>query len=104
MRWTHFSMTLKMRINDIVNKYYDHFLGLCTRKDTAIYGGKTSEDLLGEAVLTALNKFKDMEIEEQEGYDYLQKTFLESCLFAWKKKCGPEEKMIEYIENYNGCD
>lgn len=89
-----------MKIHDIVAKHYPHFLRLCTRTDTAIYGGKTSEDLLGEAVVTALNKFGNREIEEQEGFDYLQKTFLESCLFAWKKKSYPEERLIEFVDSY----
>lgn len=55
---------------------------------------------MGEAVLTALNRFKDQDIDERDGYEYLQKTFLESCLFAWKKRSYPEEKMLEFIPDY----
>lgn len=100
MRWTHFSLIWTMKITEIITKHYEKLLSKCTRTDTAIYAGKTSEDLLGEAVVTAMNKFKDDDITEEEGYEYLKKTFLESCLFGWKKKCYPEEKMIEFVEKY----
>lgn len=89
-----------MRMGEIISKHYDELLGICTKKDIAIYGGKTSEDLLNDAVLTSLNKYKDSEIDETEGYEYLKKTFLEACLFAYKKKNYPSEKMIEYIPDY----
>lgn len=89
-----------MKISEIVEKEYPRLLKMCTRTDCAIYGGKTSEDLLGEAVLTAMKKFGEEDIDEEEGSAYLQKTFLESCLFSWKKKSYPEEKMMEYIAEY----
>ena len=89
-----------MKIEDIVSKHYGYFLGMCTRTDKAIYGGKTSEDLLGDAVITTLNRYKGEDVDEEEGFGYLQKTFLESCLFGYKKKSYPEEKMIEYVEDY----
>lgn len=89
-----------MNIRDILSLHYAEFLAMCTNTDIALYGGKTSEDLLGEAVITAINKYKDSEITEEEGYEYIKKTFLEACLFAFKKKCYDKEKMIEFIADY----
>jgi hypothetical protein len=89
-----------MKITEIIDKYYETLLDMCTKKDIALYGGKTSEDLLGDAVLTTMNKFKDSDITEEEGYEYFKKTFLESCLFAYKKKSYTSEKMIEYVSDY----
>ena len=91
-----------MRMSEIISKHYEELLGRCTKTDIAIYGGKTSEDLLGESVLTALNKFREEEIEEEAGYEYLKKTFLEACLFAYKKKNYPSERLIEYVPDFGG--
>ncbi len=89
-----------MKIREILAKHYEHFLGLCTKKDTALIGGKTSEDILGESVITAINKFGDEDISEEEGYRYFEKVFLEACLFSYKKKGSGKERMIEYVADY----
>jgi hypothetical protein len=89
-----------MTIREVVTKHYCELLSKCTKTDIALYAGRTSEDLLGDAVLTAINKFGDAQIEEQDGYDYLRKTFLESCFFAYKKKGYSEEKILQFVEDY----
>ena len=89
-----------MTISDILAKHYLDFLNLCTKTDTALYGGKTSEDLLSECCLTLLKRYKDKDLDEEEGVDMLKKTFLEKCFFSFKKKSSRKEKMIEYIADY----
>ena len=90
-----------MNIRDILSKHYQEFADMCTSTDTAIYGGRTSEDLLNDAMVTVINHFKNDDITEEEGYEYAKKTFLFNCQFAYKKKVSEEEKMIEYIEDYS---
>ena len=82
-----------MTISEIIAKR-------CTKKDIAIYGGKTSEDLLGDACLTALKKFKNLDISEEDGFAYLEKTFLEGCFFSYKKRGYDAEKMLVFIPEY----
>ena len=86
-----------MNIREILNKHYEEFLSMCTHTDKAIYGGKTSEDILNDSIITIINHFGDSEVSEEEGYEYAKKTFLFECTFAYKKKAKEVEKMIEYV-------
>ena len=89
-----------MTISSILTKHYEEFLELCTKRDIALYGGKTSEDLLSECCLTLLKKYGEREMNEDDGIDILKKTFLEKCFFAYKKKTSKKERFIEYIADY----
>ena len=89
-----------MTISEILSKHYNEFLDICTKKDIALYGGKTSEDLLSECCLTLLKKYKNKELDEQDGIDILKKSFLEKCFFAYKKKTSKKETFIEYVPDY----
>ena len=89
-----------MNIREILTKHYQDFLDMCMNKDTAVYGGKTSEDILNDSIITIINHFKENDVDEVEGYEYAKKTFLMECLFSYKKKSWPEEKMIDYIGDY----
>lgn len=86
-----------MNIRDILSEHYEDFLSMCINKDTAVYGGKTSEDILNDSIITIINHFGDEDIPEDIGYEYAKKTFLMEEQFSYKKKAWPEEKMIEYI-------
>ena len=48
-------------------------------------GNRTPEDLLNDVCLTALRKFKDKDIEEQEGLDYLKKTLYTESIFQYNR-------------------
>lgn len=89
-----------MNIRDILSKHYKDFLDMCINKDIAVYGGKTSEDILNDSIITIINHFGEKDIEETEGFEYAKKTFLMEEMFSYKKKSWPEEKMIDFIEDY----
>lgn len=89
-----------MTIHEILAKHYEKFHSMCINKDVAVYGGKTSEDILNDSIITIINHFGDRDIEEREGYEFAKKTFLMEEKFSYKKKAWPEEKMIDYIGEF----
>lgn len=89
-----------MNIRDILTKHYQDFNNMCINKDIAVYGGKTSEDILNDSIITIINHFGNNDIEEQEGYEYAKKVFLQEEFFSYKKKSWPEEKIIDFIGDY----
>ena len=89
-----------MNIRDILSKYYPSFAKMCINTDKAVYGGKTSEDILNDSVITIINHYGNQDITEEEGYEYAKRTFLMEEQFAYKKKVWPEEKMIEFVSDY----
>ena len=85
-----------MSIYEIIAKYYPKFYSQCMNTDKAVYDGKTSQDILGDCVITTIKKFGNLDISEIEGYEYFKKTFLMEELFAHKRK-GKEK--ILYVDN-----
>lgn len=63
-----------MKINEIIKKHFDELKSKCHNDDRVISLSRTSEDVLQDVFLTALRKFKEKEIGEDEGVIYLQKT------------------------------
>lgn len=87
-----------MKISDILSKHYEEFLAKCLNTNKAVYGGKTSEDILNDTMVTVIKHFGDRDISEEEGFEYAKKTFLMEEQFAYKKKSWPSEKLIEYTD------
>lgn len=75
-----------MTIGEIITKYFDEFSGIVRNPDVVIENSNTSEDIFENAILTALKKFKGMDITEDEGYEYVKKTILTEAFFCWKRK------------------
>lgn len=74
-----------MKIEDIIEKYYEHFYNKIVRHNKVISQGRTPEDLLNDVCLTALRKYKNKEIDENEGYNYLKKTLYMENIFQYKR-------------------
>ena len=89
-----------MRAEQAIAKAYNKLLARATKKDTPLYDGKTSEDLLGECSITMLKRYSGQTIEECEIFDAFEKIFLEKCFFSLKKKTSRKNTMIEYIPEY----
>lgn len=64
----------KMKINEIIDKHFDELKSKCHNDDRVISMSRTSEDVLQDVCLTAMRKFKQKDIGEEEGMIYLQKT------------------------------
>ena len=74
-----------MTINDVLTKHYDKLYKISVKHNKVISQGRTPEDLLNDVCLTALRKFKDKDIEEQEGLDYLKKTLYTESIFQYNR-------------------
>lgn len=75
-----------MKIADILSKYYDELYGMLRDKERCIAETKTDEDYLQDVCLTALRKYKDAEVDEEEGKEYLIKSLLMMLKFKQKRR------------------
>lgn len=62
-----------MTIREIITNHYDELHSYCSA-DKVISLSKTEEDILQDVLVTAMRKFKDSDITEKEGMDYLKLT------------------------------
>ena len=74
-----------MTISDIIEKHYDT-LKKEVNGEKVISHSKTSEDILQDVCLTALRKYKNTDITEEEGLSYLKKTLFTEKHFSWNRK------------------
>ena len=74
-----------MTISDIITKHYDT-LKKEVNGELVISHSKTSEDILQDVCLTALRKYKNTDISEEEGVSYLKKTRCTEKHFSWNRK------------------
>ena len=75
-----------MKIQEVLKRHYKEFLDMLKNQDVIVYKGKTSEDILNDAMITVIRHYGDMEVEEEEAFEYAKKTFLMEETFAFKKK------------------
>lgn len=75
-----------MTIGEIITKHFMEFSGMVRNQDRVIEDSRTSEDLFSDAMLTAMKKYKDKDVDETEAYDYIRKTLLTEWFFAPKRK------------------
>ena len=84
-----------MTISDIITKHYDT-LKKEVNGEKVISHSKTYEDILQDVCLTALRKYKNTEISEEEGLTYLKKTLFTEKHFSWNRK---KTDILVYMEN-----
>ena len=84
-----------MTISDIITKHYDT-LKKEVNGEKVISHSKTSEDILQDVCLTALRKYKNTDISEEEGLSYLKKTLFTEKHFSWNRK---KTDILVYMDN-----
>lgn len=75
-----------MTIGEIITAHFNEFSGMVKNTDIVIEEGNTYEDIFQNVMLTALKKYKDKEVDENEGLEYIKKTFLLEVFFSPKRK------------------
>lgn len=89
-----------MTINDIISKHYDELLQQCSC-DKVISQGRTECDILQDVCVTAIRKFRDKEIEEEEGLSYLKKTLFTEKHFQFSRLKGEILTFVDNIQSYD---
>lgn len=85
-----------MTINEIISKHYSSFYAMLKNKKIPIYNSLTAEDVLQNVMITAINKFGDKQIKEEEGFEYIKKSLKTELHFSFKRKAN--ERLI-YTDN-----
>lgn len=84
-----------MTIREVIDKHYQELLDECSC-DKVISQGRTECDILQDVCITAMRKFKEKEIDEDEGLSYLKKTLFTEMHFQFARKKG---EIIIYTDN-----
>jgi hypothetical protein len=84
-----------MTINDIITKWYA-ILHKEVNGELVISQGRTTEDILQDVCLTAMRKYRDADIEEEEGLSYLKKTLFTEKHFSWNRK---KNEILVFTDN-----
>lgn len=87
-----------MTIKEIISKHYDELHGFCS-DDKVISLSKTEEDILQDVCMTAMRKFKDNIITEEEGMDYLKLTLWEEQHFQVPRKKKDKLVLLDDIRD-----
>ena len=86
-----------MTIREIISNRYDELHSYCSA-DKVVSLSKTEEDILQDVCMTAMRKFKDKDISEKEGMDYLKLTLYNEQHFQMARK--KKDKVI-FVEDIN---
>lgn len=84
-----------MTINEIITKHYNT-LHKEVSGEVVISQARTTEDILQDVCLTAIRKFKQTDITEEEGLSYLKKTLFTEKHFSWNRK---KNEILIFTEN-----
>ena len=76
-----------MTIADILTKHYKSLKNE-VNGEQVISQSRTTEDILQDVCITALRKYGDSDITEEEGLTYLKKTLFSEMHFSWNRKKG----------------
>ena len=76
-----------MKIGDVITKYFDH-LHNEVNGELVISQGRTTEDIFQDVCITAIRKYKDSDVDEEEALNYLKKTLFTEMHFSWNRKKG----------------
>lgn len=89
-----------MNIKEVIDNNYEYLHGFCTT-DKVISLSLTEEDILHNVCLTAMKKFKDRDIAEKEGMDYLKLTLYIEQKRQTSRKCRDKLEYVENIQEYD---
>ena len=88
-----------MTIREIISNHYDELHSYCSA-DKVISLSKTEEDILQDVLVTAMRTFKDKDISEKEGMDYLKLTLYNEQHFQMARKKKDKVIFVENIDDY----
>lgn len=76
-----------MTIAEVIDKWFNT-LHKEVNGELVISQGRTTEDILQDVCITAIRKYGDRDISEEEGITYLKKTLFTEMHFSWNRKKG----------------
>lgn len=75
-----------MTVDEIISQRYQDLQKLLKNTDTIVYEGLTYDDILNNVLITQLRKFKDQDLDPEEGFEAIKRAVLTEFLFLPKKK------------------
>ena len=87
-----------MNIRKIIEQHYDELHQFCS-SDVVISLSKTEEDILHDVCVTAIRKFKDKDISEKEGMDYLKLTLYNEQHFQKSRIKKDILRFVDYVDD-----
>lgn len=90
-----------MDINQIINKHFKTLKSLVKSSPVPIYNGFMDEDIFQSCILTAINKYHNEQVDENEGLEYLKRIILNETKFSYRKKKRDKLILVENIITYD---
>lgn len=84
-----------MTIKEIIARHYEELHRYCSN-DKVISLSKTEEDILHDVCITAMKKYKEKNISEGEGMDYLKLTLYNEQHFQMARK---KKDRLVYVDD-----
>lgn len=82
-------MVCLMKLNEVINKYYDEWLRFVKTKNVSTVvdeACRTSDDILQDVMVTAIRKYGDTDVDEQEALEYVKLTLCTELAVQYKRK------------------
>lgn len=89
-----------MKINEAIEKYYNHFIAFAKATDRVITNGYSSNDVIHDMLLMSLRKWGDEDVDEETLFKYLEK----SCAMQLKFQTKKHNKHEVPYDSVNGID
>ena len=87
-----------MKIQEVMTKNFKELDTMCRKRNIVVSCHKTSEDVFQDVMVMALNKYKDKDITEKEGMDYLVKSLCMEFKFQ-KAKIDNREVFMDEVKD-----
>lgn len=84
-----------MNIREIIDKHYNELYNLNPNDNKVISEGRTNEDILNDVCLTAIRKYKNLDISEDEGLSYIKKFLYSEQHFKYARK---SKEFVHYTD------
>ena len=93
-----------MTINEVITNHFFQLKALVKPSDIPIYNGNMIEDIFQSCFITAINKFKDEDVDENIALEYLKRTILNEVKFSYRRKSKDRLLLVENIIAYDRTD
>ena len=91
-----------MKISEVIERNYEDLLERC-RKYNSIEETREPEDVLHDIIITAITKFKDEDIDEEEAIHYLKRSlYFESKFYFSRDKIHYVPLEGDYADSDSG--
>lgn len=85
-----------MNIRTVIEIHFEELASLVKQSDVPVYCGLMTDDILQNCFLTAINKYKENDVDEITALEYLRRNISNEIKFSYRRK---ERDKLVFVEN-----